>query len=498
MNRAALATVLILLTTSGVAHSSPSEAPVTQPVLVLGVSGLEELANDPNNTRSIAEFTQNFAKVVTLTHRRDGAPALLDLKDKAADLALSVKEDLSGKLSTHSREALAPLREIRQDTLIAHSWGAMALMYAIRDNEIPPPKLLVIINPPLLSPEGTRQWRTLAERFPELALDVWIGTDDLLNRGRKMASRPQKNEETGEFKLYSPADALMPFLTPNAPAKVRVRMYPGDHRLLGFLDFASRKNEYGLKPRAVGGSVEFSGPAMPAFLNDVFRINGGAGHGKPEPRTRSGYAYLFETGPGLARAQVFARAAGIDRMPQTRELLQARAERSVQERAQARWEYAALLIATACSTPYVLREHEMRGLLPGLRMPLSDLRLGYERGRRSMSACELEILEEIIANSKSMTIRDLADHGERYRYQHNPARVAGRAIGQLFSSIGRALAAPIEKIVDALETSSLDSSGSERSSGSQWTRSSGSERESPPFEFQSPAFDQLKTGNYSW
>jgi hypothetical protein len=483
--------MLILLALATPAHGADAPA---QPVLVLGVYGTEGLANDPNDTHSIAEFTHNFGKIVTLTHRKDGEPVLLDKQNKKADLSVSIREDLNGKLSDYSRRMLEPLRGAPQETLIAHSWGAMAVLYAIRDGVIPPPKRLVIVNPPLVSPEGTGEWRALAERHPDLSLDVYIGTDDFLQRGRRLLSATQTDSETGWQKDASPGDALVPFLLPNAPARVRVRMYPGDHRLLGFFDFVSRKGEYGLKPRAVGGTAQIPGPAAPAFIvKDLFPTNGARSLGKTP--ARSGYGYLFDSGPGLARAQAFARIAGIERAPQTRELLQARAERSVVDLAKARWEYAALLVATACETPYVLREHEARGLVPGVSLPLSDLRLGYERARRSMSACENEIFTEIIAKPGTLNIRDLADRGERYRHQHNPARVAGRAIGDLFSSIGRALAAPIEKLAEALESSGSPSSssngGSERGGYSSRGRDS-------DFRFESHAFNQLHTGNYRW
>ena len=480
LRRAAMLSVLALLfAVRGAAAQEQGRR-----ILVLGVAGTQTLAQDPSDRRSVAEFTHNFAQIVTLSTRDEGASGVADQLNRAADLGWSVFEDLRGVLSPPARRAFSPIRLTSRDTVIAHSWAAMAVMYAVRDGVLQSPGQLVVVNPPLISPEGAREWRAFAERFPQLALDVYIGTDDILHRIRV-------NDASGRVGRYSPGDALLPFLVPEAPARIRVRMYPGDHALLGFMDFASRAGEYGLRPRAVGGGVEIPGSRTPDFMRAaVFKSDG------------IGYRYLFETGPGMARAQAMARAFGIGREPQTRELRRARlderAARSAAELSRARWEFAALLVSIACDAPYALREFESRGLVPSLRMPLSDLRLGYERARGSMSKCERELFEELIANPRGFGVLALADRGERYRREHNPVRLAQKEMSRLLNSIARAFAEPVEKFVDFLTAPSLSSSSERGVGGDGWSGGGERERDSPGFTFNSPTFEQLKSGNIRW
>jgi hypothetical protein len=479
MKRASTVSILILMLAVGAGSALAQES--GKRVLILGVGGSQAVATDPNDPTSIAEYTQNFSQVITLTHRNDRA-ADPGFAYWAKDLAWATYEDVRGSLASHSRDVLRPLRLSPSDTVMAHSWAAMALMYGIRDGQVAAPGRLVIINPPLITPEGSREWRAFAERHPQLALDVYIGTDDLLHRLRV-------NEAAGRYERYSPGDALLPFLTPEAPARVRVRMYPGDHRLLGFMEFVARTGQYGVRPRVVGGNVVIAGPPVPEFLKkDLY------------PGAATGYGYLFETGPGMARAQALARSAGVGREPQTRELLrvqlQERAERSARELARARWQFVALLISTACKAPYVLREFESRGLVPGVSIPLSDIRTGYEGERSSMSRCERELLEEIIRNPRNLSILALADRGERYRREHDPIRIAGKEIDRLFTSIARAFSEQIEAFIDSITSpgSSSASEGGGRGGGG----GGGRDRGSSGINFSSPTYDQLNSGSFRW
>lgn len=481
----ASATILCSLALfASVVHAQEESA--GRKILVLGVGGTEGVANNPNDPHGIAEFTQNFEQTVTLSFRDDRAKRP-GFGFWASDVFLATRDDLAGNLSAHAWNALTSLRLSPGDTVIAHSWGAMELMYAIREGVVQPPGRVVFVNPPLISPEGTREWRAFAERFPRLAVDVYIGKEDFLNRmrvtGADIKYRDIRNRPSAL------GDALMPFVIPEAPAQIRVRMYPGDHRLLTFLDFAARTGQYGLTPRSVGGNVEIPAGQPPAFVQkQLFQSN------------ETGYGYLFETGPGLARAQALARTVGIGREPQTRELLrvqaQERAQRSAQELAKARWEFVSLLIATACETPYVLREFESRGLVPGIRIPLSDIRVGYARESGSMSKCQREIFEEIIANPSNLSILALADRGEKYRRDHNPVRVAERKIDDLLESMARAFSQSMESILDALTPS--PSSYSSGGDGSGDRQRGGRDRDSPGIEFHSPTYEQLKGGTFRW
>jgi hypothetical protein len=103
--------------------------------LIMGVGATSRKASDPNNPDNIAAYLQNFDVVVPLSYSEQGG------KSTTVDSAVQAAGDLTeagaslmfGVLTDNERgQLLAIKNKPPLDELYVHSWGAPAVMEAIR------------------------------------------------------------------------------------------------------------------------------------------------------------------------------------------------------------------------------------------------------------------------------------------------------------------------------------------------------------------------------
>lgn len=471
-----------------------------RPILILGVKGTLGIADDPSAPNNIAAYTHNFSKIIPLSYRSDGSSKSIDELAIAADWFSAARVVVTGELSDRTQDVLRSIgKNIGNRVVFAHSWGTVALVTAINSGLIPAPKSLVLINPPVLTAAGAAQWRAFAEKHPDMPIDIYVGIDDPSQLTRMALPDAAKRISQGPFYNFTgpdltPGDAISGFLTPNHPARIRVRMYPGGHRLNTFFDFAARHHLNGITsstPTASGADNSFPG-LMPVF-NGLFAPRDDIG-ASVQPQAQSGYAFLAATQDGLRQAQKVARLQDVQTYGLTREQLEARAETVREQLRQARWDAFEMITDTACNTPYMLDEADVQGLMPSFSIPISDVTAGVGVHQDELSACQLTLIKEMLARPSQITLAWLAQWGRSYRHEHSLTTHTKRFfkhVGGLISSGAASLLSALDALVPTLP----DGTDSGYSSGesSPERNSHSSSDHSRNLEIQSSAYGQAQT-----
>jgi hypothetical protein len=237
-----------LLSLPFLAHAQESHY---ERILVQGVGSSHSSATDPSAADNISEYSHNFSDIISLSYTDDVNPSHTGPIEFTADL-ISAAANLSGVLTPKVGGDLLKVRNHQVDEIMAHSWGAAAVAEALLDGTIRlPPRKLVIVSPPNLSPQGAANWKELSRRFPDMKIEIYINPDDILESVREGVLVAEEHLEKGGL---GPADDS-PNVTQDLMAyfvarNVTVRTYhakgisPLDpiaaHRLKYFLEFASQ------------------------------------------------------------------------------------------------------------------------------------------------------------------------------------------------------------------------------------------------------------------
>jgi len=220
-------------------------------ILVQGVGSSRSSATDPSAADNISEYSHNFSHIISLSYTDDVNPSHTGPIEFTADL-INAAANLSGVLTQKVSGDLLEVRNRQVDEIMAHSWGAAAVEVALLDGTIRlPPRKLVIVSPPNLSPQGAANWKKLSSRFPDMKIEIYINPDDILESVREGVLVAEEHLEKGGL---GPADDS-PNVTQDLMAyfvarNVTVRTYHAKgishldpiaaHRLKYFLEFASQ------------------------------------------------------------------------------------------------------------------------------------------------------------------------------------------------------------------------------------------------------------------
>jgi hypothetical protein len=243
--------VLVCATLMSLSFSAHAQESHSERILVQGVGASRSSATDPSAADNISEYSHNFSHIISLSYMDDVNPSHSGPMEFTADL-INAAANLNGVLTPKVRGELLDVRNHQVDEIMAHSWGAAAVEAGLLDGSIRlPPRKLVIVSPPNLSPQGAAKWKELASRFPDMKIEIYINPDDILESVRDGVLVAEKHLEKGGL---APADES-PNVTQDLMAyfisrNVTVRTYhakgisPLDpiaaHRLKYFLEFASQ------------------------------------------------------------------------------------------------------------------------------------------------------------------------------------------------------------------------------------------------------------------
>ena len=247
-----LVALLLTLASPGIPETKPKRG-AASPVryVVTGVQTTRAAALDPDDPDSLAAYKHNFQDILTISRA--------DMVDPPPSRTIEVIEDLGeaffnlqGLKTERVIGELLPLRDRDVDELIVHSWGAAAVLEALSQGFLrKPPRRLIVVQPPQLTPWGGSRWRRLAERYPDMPIDVFVSRHDIVQRireGAQLAVRPATallstdEEFTGRVLAYFTARNVRvhTFPTPRGPIDA--------HSLRHFFDFAAARGLYGLQP----------------------------------------------------------------------------------------------------------------------------------------------------------------------------------------------------------------------------------------------------------
>jgi len=384
--------VFTVLAASGVSHAQSTNLDNTAPqnFLVLGALTGKADALDPNNPDNVLRYRNNFRDILAISysdlpeHSPSGARRL----EQAFDFGEAFL-NLGGINTERVIGELLPLRDRRMDVLIVYSWGAAAVMAAFDQGFIrQPPRQLVVVGPPQLTPAGGELWRRLADRYPQMSIDVYIARNDILQRFRETVPRvvhamlkrlPPSEEEI--------ASAVLSYFTAR---RVKVHTYhtpPGGsidaHAIHHFLDFAAARNLYGLR----------QGP--PVVSQETVQDNTG------------------DDEFAVSIHQTTARVAAIDELAQRQTMnlreVQARDEARMRETERLMWRYFASLVESACadappSDPWS----------DGVIFSYTELREWGRTGRGELSDCGRALLDGVLGAGRPVTFGWVRAEAGRY------------------------------------------------------------------------------------
>jgi hypothetical protein len=177
--------VLVCATLLSLPLSAHAQESHFERILVQGVGASRSSATDPSAADNISEYSHNFSDIISLSYTDDANPSHTGPIEFTADL-INAAANLSGVLTPKVRGDLLAVRNHQVDEIMAHSWGAAAVEAALLDGSIRlPPRKLVIVSPPNLSPQGAANWKELARRFPDMKIEIYINPDDILESVRE-------------------------------------------------------------------------------------------------------------------------------------------------------------------------------------------------------------------------------------------------------------------------------------------------------------------------
>jgi len=276
--------VLVCATLLLLPFSAHAQEPHYERILVQGVGASRSSATDPSAADNISEYSHNFSDIISLSYMDDVNPSHTGPIEFTADL-ISAAANLSGVLTQKAGGDLLKVRNHQVDEIMAHSWGAAAVEEALLDSTIRlPPRKLVIVSPPNLSPQGAAKWKELARRFPDMKIEIYINPDDILESVREGVLVAEEHLEKGGL---GPADDS-PNVTQDLMAyfvarNVTVRTYhakgisPLDpiaaHRLKYFLEFASQTGLDGITRHPSPPPVTYATSAYESYNTADFLLD---------------------------------------------------------------------------------------------------------------------------------------------------------------------------------------------------------------------------------
>ena len=377
---------------AAIAQSARREDAGTHNFLVLGVRTAKADALDPSNPDNVLRFRNDFRDILALSYS--------DLADRsqsggAIQLGADLGEafmNLGGLRVDRVIGELLPLRDQRIDVLVVHSWAGAAVLEALDRGFLrQPPRQLVVVAPPQLTPAGGERWRRLAERYPQMAIDIYVSRGDILQRVResmqvfhdalahpRLDGPPSDEEIAGEVLAYFTA------------RNVRVRTYPAPataldaHAVHHFLEFAAARGLYGLRGETPIPPKE---TALDNRGDDAFEVE--------VSRTTARVADIEE----VAQREAMA----------LREV-QAHDEARMREMELLMWRYFASLVESACAGAPP-RNSWSDGVVFSSSV-LSELGRAH---RGDLSECGRRLLDGVLAAERPVMFAWVREEARRYR-----------------------------------------------------------------------------------
>lgn len=444
---ARLAITVVLLVPSAEAQGTDSP----RRVLILGVGATRENSLDPASPNNIREFTHNFDSSIELSFDAAVAPrAPIDAPISFMVDMLSGAANLSGFLTDNVRGALLPLRAVRAEQIVVHSWGAPALMESIIQGIVPAPRQLIVVDPPNILAQSGVRWRAFGEANPGMQVSIHISSWEIFNRVRvaSWVARHPGQFLTAyvwrDFEAIS-RDVLGSFAGTNVT--VSTFSVPADaqgaiaaHRLRHFFEFAAANGLHDLTKANV--------PAAPR--SSTLDALGSAG-------TESSWLVHLSASTARVEAvqqQVEQRSMEI-RLPDVSAM-----EASWKDAQNQAWRYFVSLTELACQSPDQFEGIE--GSAHGVVFPQGTLENLYRANKPALSPCASQLMSAILAFDQPVTLAWIRTEAERYQVREQRVarereaarrraqREYERAIAAIASSARRA----------AQERSSSDPGGS--------------------------------------
>ncbi len=371
--------------------------------LVMGVGATSKKAADPNNPDNIAAYLQNFDVVIPLSYsEKSGEPTALDSAVQTVGDLAEAGAGIIGRVLTDNEKGqlLAIKNRPPLDELYVHSWGAPAVMEAIRQGYLPAPNRLIVIDPPNLTPKDAQKWGNLAASFPEMKLDIFVNKDELFEQIREVYATKASSSIGADHDFYLFGDVLANFTGRTITVHTFTATLSGTihsyeiHSLKYFFEYAV--------PRGLFGLTKVNTPAVPA------------------PEYLAGYtpdsesAYLIKVSPETAKMSsleqsFWARQNEIRNPDKTADLL------NIQQSREAGWSYFKAVVRYACADPEGLDSEASVHRAFGVVFAFEVISTFYGQEKSSLSECDRQLIEPILAAETPVSYGWLEKQARTYR-----------------------------------------------------------------------------------